>query len=377
MTKETVSDLQRFVPLYKQGSVTAAFVAAELDISERHAYRLLRHGVDTVQRIAPGKLSDEIREFIAESKEEHPSRNCQWISELASDRFGRGISQPSVWRILKSSGLLDEKSPTRIARSRFEAKACGDLVQMDTTWGYWWKGTKICLILLLDDHSRYILNYKWVTSDSAGNNMALIAETVEKYGVFRSLYTDNASFFKAIRHNRSRHQAHASEEYETDIGRSCREAGILHLTHKPYQPQGKGKIERLFRFIQERFITTVEEDPSMEWPDFLALFDSWVQWYNTSHVNRTTGCTPKERFNPHGFSPLPAETNLADVFCWKHTRKVDSCNQFSFEGSRYTIPPKSCMVAYRVDLHVTPQQHIRVWHNGVYMCQLPIQKKSN
>ena len=65
---------------------------------------------------------------------------------------------------------------------------------MDTSWGYWWGGKKLCLILLLDDHSRYILHARFVESDTAEANMRMIKEVVQQYGVFKVLYTDNASF---------------------------------------------------------------------------------------------------------------------------------------------------------------------------------------
>jgi putative transposase len=373
MTEDVSLKLAQLKPLYAARKIHISALAAELGVTVRHARRVI--GLEPKARTAYNRLGDTARELIRSLKEEYPSRNCQWLSEMAGDRLGYPVSDTSVWRILKAAGLLEAAGPARTPRTRFETEATGDLVQMDTTWGYWWKGQKVCLILILDDHSRYILHWKWAEHDTAAANMGLIKELVSRYGRPRILYTDNASFFKAIRHGKSRHQAHASEEYETEIGRACRELGILHLTHKPYSPQGKGKIERLFRFVQERFVSAVQDDPTIEWPDFLTLFESWVRWYNGSHVNRTTGCTPKERFDPTGFSPLPAEKSLDDVFCWNYTRKVDACNQFSFEGSAYTIPKERCMVAYRVTLHVTPGRFIRVEHQGTHVCTLPIRPK--
>lgn len=374
MTLEQYADLVSFAPYHKAGKLSSAFVAAHLGLTVQHTRRILTELSPPKQRPAWNRLSEEMRQFVIAEKEANPHRNCQWISELTSDRFETGISQSSVYRLLKLEGLLSNKPVNRKPRSRFEAAATGDLVQMDTCWGYWLEGKKICLILLLDDYSRYILHGYFFYCDSAYNNMQMIRTTVADYGIFRLLYTDNASFFKAIRHGKSMYQTHRQEEYEGEITKSCREIGITHITHKPYEPQGKGKIERLFRFIQERFISELQ--PGMTIKDVNTKFMKWRDWYNHKHVNRTTGVVPKERFNPEGFTPLSGDRNLEDIFCHKDTRKIDKCNCFSYQGVSYQIPSQMCMVANVVTLHVHPGRYIRVWHDNQLICQLHWQHKN-
>jgi putative transposase len=367
MTQEQKTAFANLKPLCEKKLISTAVVASHCGIGIRQVQRLLT-GLEPKPRTAWNRIGDDVKNYVCELKCDQPDLNAQWIAELVSDRFGYPVSRSSVYRTIDQAGLWAGKPVSRTPRSRFEAEGCGDLVQMDTSWGYWLDRKKVCLILLLDDYSRYILHARFVEHDTAAANMRMIKETVERYGLFRILYTDNASFFKAIRHGTSRHQAHAQQEYETEIGRSCREAGITHLTHKPYQPQGKGKIERLFRFVQERFVSRIDPDWSLDKVNL--ILDRWVQWYNESHRNRTIGCTPRERFSLVGFSPLPAEENLADVFCWKYTRKVDSCNEFSLDGKRYVIPKEHCLVAFRVELHVVPHETVRVWHKGEFVCEL-------
>lgn len=377
MTLEQYADLQQFVPYHRTGRISTAFIASHLGVTPQHLRRLLKEEPPK-KRLAWNKIDSGTRQFVADQKKSNPHYNCQWLSEIASDRLERTISRSSVYRILTKENLLSRIPVERKTRSRFEAEKSGDLVQMDTTWGYWLNGQRLCLILLLDDYSRYILSAKFVNHDTAEANMSLIRETVSKYGSFRLLYTDNASFFKPIRHNKSRYQNHKKSEYESEIYKSCRAAGITHIAHKPYEPQGKGKIERLFRFIQERFI----EDQiinSNDLPISLAQqkLDLWVAWYNEKHVNRTTHKTPKERFQPNGFTPLPVDKCLDDIFCFKDTRKVDKCNEFSYQGVVYIIPSEKCMVAYTVQLHIQPERSIRVWHNDEFICELEIILKEN
>lgn len=375
MTFQQRNEFDRLASLYRTHQTTARSIAIHLGLSLRHVRRLLEEGRGhlPVPRQGWNRLCDEIRNYLVEEKRTSPTINCQWLSELAGDRFERPISRSSVWRVLKEAGLLD-KVPTRhILRERFETASCGEVVQMDTTWGYWLGERKLYLILLLDDHSRSILAARFFLEETLWHNMAMVREVVETHGLFKVLYTDNAVWFKVIRHNRSIYQTHHQEEYEGEVAHACRELGIVHVTHKPYQPQGKGKVERVFRFIQERFVSTLK-DPHMGLELVNTRFKEWVIWYNTKHINRTTGETPQKRFDPTGFKPLRVteRRKLDDIFCIRETRTVDKCNEFGYGGCRYRIPGNRSYAHRKVDLRIHPKQKIRVWVSGAFICELTI-----
>jgi putative transposase len=375
MNMEQFNDLKRLAVMYRTGRVSLAFIVTYFGLSRRHVSRLIHDLCPPKKRSAWNRLPDDIRGYLLETKRDHPNYNCQWLSELASDRFGRVVSQTSVWRVLQKAGLLqlpDRKGPSPL-RKRFEAKASGDLIQMDTSWGYWLGDRKLYLILLLDDHSRMILHGQFFFEETLWHNMTMIRETIEKHGIFKVLYTDNASWFKVIRHDKSLYQKHYKQEYESEITRACRDLGIVHVTHKPYEPQGKGKVERIFRFIQERFVSEID-DPHMGLWLVNKKWKAWMHWYNTRHENRTTGEVPQKRFNPKGFKPLSTTKSrgLDDIFCLKDTRTVDACNQFSYQGRLYTVPGSRSFAHQKLDLHIAPNRKIRLWHTGLFVGEVTI-----
>ncbi len=371
MNIEQQNDFDRLAVMDQTGRTTQAFIAAYLSISIRHVRRLLTSFTATKRNGAWNRIRLDIREYLIAEKQEHPNYNCQWLAERASDRFLCPISRSTVWRIFRQEGLLHEKPDIPTLRKRFEAKASGDLVQMDTTWGYWLGNRKLYLILLLDDHSRLILHGRFFLEETLWHNMTMIRETIEKYGKFSVIYTDNASWFKVIRHGKSLYQNHEKAEYESEITRACRDLGIIHVTHKPYEPQGKGKVERIFRFIQERFVSELD-DPYMDLWLVNKKWNEWMRWYNQRHKNRTTGEVPKKRFDPKGFKPLSVTEHkkLDDIFCIRETRIVDKCNQFSYQGRMYTIPGSRSYAHQKVDLSVIPGRKIRVWHLNQYVTEL-------
>ena len=245
----------------------------------------------------------------------------------------------------------------------------GEMFQMDTCEGAWLKGyRRIYLICVLDAYSRYIVGWKWTDSDSAWNNISVLRAVFERFGRFKMLYTDNASFFKTIRYGQSIYQNHKpDDEYETAIQRMMRELGILMVCHKPRQPQGKGRIERFFRTMQERFI---REHTAKTLDELNQQFKKWISWYNNSHVIRTTGAKPKNRIKPSVVEPVNhSKEDLDKIFSFQYTRKVDKYNGFSFKGRQYIIGKENCkvsgghLVAREINIYIALETITAYYHN--------------
>lgn len=310
------------------------------------------------------RLRADLIQSILDNKQKHPHRSVQHVADSVSEEIAP-VSASTVYRILENADLLglNEEKEKRVF-TRFEASSFGERLQMDTTSGAWMQGYRlIYLIAVLDDHSRMLVGWKWVDSDSAWNNMRVLRSVYEKYGLPQTLYTDNASMFKTIRHNRSVYQKHRQEGYETEIQRCMRELGVTMFSHKPYEPQSKGKVERFFRFMQERF---VKEHTAINLTQMNEQFDVWARWYNTRHVNRTTGMKPKDRSTPSVFTPVANKRKLDSAFSFKATRKVDKCNTIQFEGEDYRLRGTTSHYNQILELESTPLE-IRLYKNGVFI----------
>ena len=309
-------------------------------------------------------MDTTLLQAVIDNKKGHPHRSVQHVADMVSEEV-TSVSYATVYRILENADLLgeNEQKTSRIFK-RFEACSFGERLQMDTTSGAWMKGYRlIYLIAILDDYSRMLLGWRWVDSDSAWNNMCVLRDVFERFGLPQTLYTDNASMFKTIRHDKSIYQKHRQEGYETEIQRCMKELGVTMFSHKPYEPQSKGKVERFFRFCQERF---VPEHTATNLLEMNEQFDVWANWYNQKHVNRTTGMKPKDRKTPCVFTPVSQKRKLDSAFSFKATRKVDKCNAIQFEGESYILKTKTPMYRMTVDLETTPLE-IRVYHHGTLL----------
>lgn len=365
--------------------ITQKQAAKELGLSLSHTKRLIRrlkenerdpHCLDYQRKHpAPNKTSEEIREKAVALKIQRRERSNPLLSEILKDNFGISLHPSTIRRILMDRGEYTRSHFRRPCR-RFEREAFGELVQMDTSDGSWLEGyRRVYLVMLMDDYSRFILAGRFFESDSTYNNMLVLRETIENHGIFPLLYCDNDSKFKVIRHPGSRFFNYKQEtldgEVITEVHQALLELGSALITHEPGNAQAKGKIERLYRTIQERFIP---EHTAKNLKELNEQFQKWISWYNHSHVNRDTGTIPINRTHPCCFKPLNG-INLDDIFCFKEERKVGKDNSFSLDGSIYTIPREHNMVAFKVQLHIHPGKKIRIWHGEEFLCELPYQNR--
>jgi putative transposase len=361
------------------GLITVKQAASTLQLSERHLRRLIsqyKHTNNVLSLIPKGrinkpwnKLDERIEQKIVHLKQENPLRSNQYIAELIQEKFSRLITDVSVKNILLRNDCYERRPIKRRVYKKVCVGSFGEMFQMDTCEGAWLKGyRRVNLICIMDAYSRYIVGWKWSAADGVWDNIAVLRAVIEKYGRFRLLYTDNASFFKVIRHDRSIHQKHKpDDEYETAIQRMTKDLGILMVCHKPRRPEGKGRIERFFRTMQGRFI---REHTARNLEELNRQFKKWVSWYNNQHVIRTIGVRPKDRLQPSVIEPVPVSgEEFNKIFSYQYTRKVDKFNSFSFQGRQYLIDKKNCkvsgghLVARTISLFVNPET-ITVYHHN-------------
>ena len=362
----------------------------ELNLSYRHTKRLFKRFVlgnrsmDSLlftRTHAPAhKLDIAIKNKVISFYQKHPDFNNYHLSDLLEPVLSRKLHPSTIRTILIQAGLYPvNKSRKRRPRKRFERERFGELVQMDSSQHKWLPGSKkyFYLVLLLDDHSRAILAARIFEHDSTWNNMLVIREAIKKYGLFEVLYTDNASMFNLIRTGFSLHFEYRAdlEKVQTEIHRALLELSITLLHHPPKQPQCKGKIEKLFAFLQDRFLKQAAHCKTLN--QLNNYLQKWIYWYNNKHIHATTEVTPVQRISNSICKPIPADLNLDDVFCFKDDRTVKLDNTFAFNNKIYQITNfrlKSTWAKTKIRLHILPGKYIRVFYQDQFIQQLPLKK---
>jgi len=261
-----------------------------------------------------------LRERAIALKLENLHRSGRKIAYMLAAE-GHRVSRQSVWRWLGEANL---NQPLQEGYTRFEHHGPNDLWQGD------WMGEEqtgvgpVQLLLFLDDYSRFILRGRFCHRSGRGPVFAALRQAFLTYGLPKAVLTDRGSEFCP-------HGGSGETEYQVAL----RLLGVKPVLARPYHPMTKGKVERLFRFIQRDFLAEVR-DKVQSLPELNAAFDRWVNWYNQEHRHRALGNRSPARWYQPG-EPAPEEDVLA-ALTLEYPRKVGKDGRISFEGCSYQLP---------------------------------------
>ncbi len=136
-------------------------------------------------------------------------------------------------------------------------------------------------------------------------------------GIPGKLYVDNGPSF------RSNHLEHI-----------CASLGIVLVHARPYQPEGKGKIERWFRTVRGGFLCA-QKTATIE--ELNEKFRTWVTDYNDTR-HSSTGESPIRRFAKNIECVRPAPKDLGDHFRKTAKRTVAKDRTIALAGRLYEAP---------------------------------------
>lgn len=231
------------------------------------------------------------------------------------------VTYSTLYRFLQAEGLADRPSSIPEDRRKFEAEYPNDLWQSDVMHGPYvtvkGKQKKTYLIAFLDDHSRLIPHAEFYLYERLGCFLDALRKALLMRGIPRKLYVDNGSAF------RSHHLEHI-----------CASLGIVLLHAKPYQPQGKGKVERFFRTAREQFLSTLNLTTLENLNDALK---AWLSGHHET-THHGTEQTPLKRFVQNIECVRPAPKDLEDHFRNVAKRTVAKDRTIALNGRLYEVP---------------------------------------
>jgi putative transposase len=100
--------------------------------------------------------------------------------------------------------------------------------------------------------------------------------------------------------------------------------GILIVHTPPYQPEGRGKIERFFRTVREQFLDAVDVRKVHTLEDLNARFQTWLETVYHRTVHSAIQMTPLARWQRdiEQVRQLPPSTDLGRLFLHRADRLV-------------------------------------------------------
>lgn len=280
----------------------------------------------------------EVLELAVALKRENPARTAAGVRRILRAQLGWAPDERTLCRHFARLGLMGAAIPDAPGVfGRFEASRPNELWTGDALHGPVVDGRKTFLFAFVDDQSRALVGYRFGHAEDTVRLAAALRPALASRGVPESIYVDNGSPF-----------------VDSWLLRGCAKLGIK-LTHStPGRPQGRGKIERLFRTVREQFLVEVtgSNEAGRHHVDDLAtlnrLFAAWVEQVYHRSVHSETGQPPIQRWSAGGPFALPTPAQLAEAFLWEEHRTVTKTALVSLHGNAYQVDP--ALVGRRVEL---------------------------
>lgn len=349
--------------LYPDASATAYYkrvTASPLTLPDgstvTYSYKTLekwksQYSIGGLDALMPGTRSDKgipralNEDAIAEIyriKEEHPRMNATQIyTHLVRESFiPATVSVDSVQRFIRHNDLKSARDPNLRDRKAFEEDEFGKIWQADTCYlpHITEDGTsrRVYCIMIIDDHSRLLAGGELFYNDNACNFQKVLKDAIATYGIPDKLYVDNGCSYS-----------------NAQLSMICVSLGILLLHTRVRDGASKGKVERHFRTLKERWLYTLDINKITSLSQFNGMLKDYMRDYNTT-FHRGIDTIPLERYQASKDHPRQPESRqwLDDCFYNRITRKVRKDSTISIDKVCYDVPMQ--FISAKVEVRYLP-----------------------
>ena len=341
-------------------------VAAETLRDWLHHYRA--GGFDALypkpraDRGQPRRLPPEAAELLLAIKTEHPTWSVRQVIQQANSGgqlpAGVRLAHSTVHRLLRAEGLMSKPGAAADGadRRRFSFRCAGQLWMSDVMHGPavadGRRRRTSYLIAFLDDATRLCPFAAFARAENTGAFLPVFKQALVRRGLPQRLYVDNGANYRS-----------------QQLALICAKLGIALIHARPYQPQGKGKIERFFRTLRAQLLGSLTPSDSAS----LDLLNRrlWAylegEYHHCPHRG-LDGNTPFEQWalSANEVRYLDASSDLDDLFLFELKRRVMNDRTVSLHGRVYEVDPLLVgrTVTLRYDPDAPPARPLQVLHDG-------------
>ena len=306
------------------------------------------------------RLPPEVAEMLVSIKEEDPALSVRAVIDAAA---GRGVppevrlAPSTVHRLLSREGLLDKRPGAPAAdRRRFSYRLAGELWMSDVMHGPsvpdGRRRRKTYLVAFIDDATRVVPFAAFAFAENTAAFLPALRNAVIRRGIPQRLYVDNGAAYRS-----------------RQLALVCARLGVALIHARPFQPAGKGKIERWFRTLRAGWLAHLDL-AAVDGLDALnRRLWAWVEgeYHNAPHRG-LDGETPLDRWAAAGSEvrhPAPGP-DFDDLFLFEAKRRVMKDRTVSLNGRLYEVDALLVgqTVVLRHDPAAPPNRPIQVVHDG-------------
>ena len=316
------------------------------------------------------------KKLISDKEVPIKSYNYSYIKDLLKEKYNQSVSLPTIINSAKSNGFYLKRSKRTIHDKEVITNYAGEMIQHDSSHHKWspYVSKKWYLITSLDDFSRYILYAILLEKETSLAHIKELETVLLKYGLPFSYYVDSHSIFRFVQGRDSFWRKHykLTDEVDTQWEQVLKDCNIKPIF--ALSPQAKDKIERPYRWMQDRLVRTCARESISDIKQSQRLLNNLIRKYNYQWVHSTTGEIPYIKFQRalkenqslfREFTIKPPFKSIKDIFCLRVNRTIDAYRRISINNLKFKV--KHSVPYQTVNLRIYPLNktvsEVRFWCN--------------
>ena len=396
----TDDQVKSFLKSYLDKEIKISYILQMLKIKRRRFFKLLAKyrtdpdsfSIQCERKTINRKIGPDIEKNIVKALEiekglienkEIPVRyyNYSYIKDLLEQKYSQRVSLPTIIDRAKRNNFYFLRPKRKTHDKEVLTNYPGELIQHDSSChrfapyatGKWY------LITSLDDYSRLILYAVLVEKETTWEHILALEAVLLKYGFPLAYYVDCHSIFRFVQGRDSFWRNHYKLTDEANpqwkqVLEDYRVKGTYALS-----PQAKGKIERPYRWIQDRLVRTCYRENIKVIQEAQLILNSLVRKYNYRIVHSTTKEVPYIRFQRalkenksllREFKIMPPFLPTKDIFCLRVDRMADAYHKVSINNLELKV--SGAPLHERIQLRIVPNKEsglseVRFWHRDHFL----------
>lgn len=390
----TDAQVKELLARYLKKEIKRSYIQEILGIQRRRFCELIqRYQLDPItfsiqyRRTTPARSIDPaieqniLQELTAEKRliqnKNVPlwSYNYTYIKDRLQEKHAQTVSVPTIIKRAKQHGFYLKKPSRKIHDREVLTQYTGELIQHDSSVHLWAPAAneKWHLITSLDDYSRFILYARLMKKESTWAHIQAFQTVTLAHGLPFSYYVDSHSIFRFVQGRDEVHYKHHlnTDDVDPQWKQVLQTCGVK-VTYA-LSPQAKGKIERPYRWIQDRLVRSCVRDNVTDIRQAQTLLNHEIHRYNYRQVHSTTLEIPDTRFQKalrekqslfRPFKVPPPFQSAKDIFCITFQRTVDRYSKISLQAFQFRVngsypDDKLTLRLYPLNAAVS---ELRCWH---------------
>jgi len=317
--------------------ITGGLAAKRLGISSRQVRRIKRRvlefgaaGLVHAGRGRPSnrRIDDEvIAEATEHIKELYPDFKPTFAAEKLKEVHGIRISKERVRGLMMDLGLWRpraRKNNREYRAWRPRKEHFGELEQFDGSYHLWFedRAPEACLLAAIDDASGKITRAVFADNEGVVAVSTFWREYAKEHGKPVSIYLDKFGTYKINHKN-----AVDNLELMTQFQAMMRRLDIKLIS--AHSPQAKGRIERLFKTLQDRLVKELRLAGISD----VGAANLFLEKTFLPDFNARFGVVPATEGDAHRELSVDEEKNLDSIFSIRTQRKIGNDFVVRFEGT--------------------------------------------